>query len=108
MARETVAPALKHVEANTRAVSARRLSLTLRTYSSDKPKESVEAMLSDGKLVDLLEKAESRVERYWGFYALVALGAAAWLLSGPGLPNEAVPWVVAAPAAEAKHGDTYG
>jgi hypothetical protein len=56
----------------------------------------VEAMLSDGELFDLLEKAESRVDRYWNFYSLATLGAAGWLLSGSGLPHGAVPWVVAA------------
>jgi hypothetical protein len=52
-------------------------------------------MLSDAMLFDLLDKAESRLDQYWGFYALAAVGAASWLLSGSGLPCGAVPGLVA-------------
>jgi hypothetical protein len=50
-------------------------------------------MLKDGELFDLVEKLESRVDRYWGFYSVAVLAVAGWLFSGKNLARADAPYV---------------
>jgi hypothetical protein len=50
-------------------------------------------MLTNGELFDLLEKLESRVDRYWTFYSVAVLAVAGWLFSGKGLARPDAPLV---------------
>jgi hypothetical protein len=50
-------------------------------------------MLTNGELFDLLEKLESRVDRYWTFYSVVVVAVAGWLFTGKSLAQSDAPLV---------------
>jgi hypothetical protein len=50
-------------------------------------------MLTNGELFDLLEKLESRVDRYWTFYSVAVLAVAGWLFTAKGLALSDAPLV---------------
>jgi hypothetical protein len=50
-------------------------------------------MLNNGELFDLLEKLESRVDRYWTFYSIAVLAVAGWLFTGKGFTWSDAPLV---------------
>lgn len=51
-------------------------------------------MLTNFELFDLLEKLESRVNRYWAFYSVAVLAVTGWLFTGGKLEKQDAPWVV--------------